>query len=300
MMALACRCGAQWESWVACVAGRKATTDRASQRFRSRFSKSPLYFVEVMEELSIPGGASTFDNSPARSAPPDPAKRFQSAVEVILCTDLLATLVLQGTFYFLGYKPHLILHSSSLLAIFVICNSVFVLATIALILRYREESWRMLIGVDFQWQRELLVALSMIPVLFLATALTGLFFRKFFPELVTEQNPLLSLIKTRGDVFWFLLMVSFSGGLKEEVQRAFVLRRFEKYLGGAYAGLALFTLYFGAAHYLQGWDNAVGAGLLGLLFGAAYIWRQNLLVPLAAHTAYNWIVIFAYWVFGLK
>jgi membrane protease YdiL (CAAX protease family) len=282
------------------ICGAEATEHRDSQRFLSHFSEIPLYFVEVVEKFSIPGGASTFDDSPARSAPPDPGRRFQSAVEVMLCTDLLATLVLQGAFYLLGYKPQLILHSSSLLAIFVICNSVFVLATIALILRYREESWRMLTGIDFQWQRELLIALGMIPALFLATTLAGLFFRKFFPELVTEQNPILSLIKTRRDVFWFLLMVSLSGGLKEEVQRAFVLRRFEKYLGGVYTGLALFTLYFGAAHYLQGWDNAVGAGLLGLLFGAAYIWRQNLLVPLAAHTAYNWIVIFAYWFFGLK
>lgn len=253
-----------------------------------------------MEQLSFPGGAATFNNPPARPAPPNSADRFQSAVEVILCTDLLATLVFQGAFFFLGYRPQLILHSSRLLATFVICNSLFVLTTIALILRHRRESWRTVIGADFQWQREVVIGLCLIPVLLLATALAELFFRTLFPEMVTEQNPLLSLIKTPRDVFWFLLMVSFSGGVKEEIQRAFVLRRFEKYLGGIYTGLTLFTFYFGAAHYMQGWDNAVGAGLLGLVFGLAYIWRQNLLVPLVAHTLYDWIVILGYWFFRLR
>ncbi|HEV8130695.1 MAG TPA: CPBP family intramembrane glutamic endopeptidase [Acidobacteriota bacterium] len=228
------------------------------------------------------------------------ARRFQALLEIIFATDLLATLVFQGIFYFLGFKTSLILRSSRLLAAFVICDSLFVLATIALILRARNESWQTVSGTCSRYLREALIGLALVPALFLATSLVGVFFRKYFPHLVTEQNPLLSMIKTPRDVIWFLVMVSFSGGIKEEVQRAFVLRRFEKYLGGIYAGLAVFTLYFGSAHYLQGWDNAASATVLGLLFGLAYIWRQNLLVPLVAHAAYDWIVVIGYWFIGIK
>ena len=54
-----------------------------------------------------------------------------------------------------------------------------------------------------------------------------------------------------------------AGGLREEVQRAFILHRFERHLGGAAIGLVVFSVAFGLGHLVQGRDAAVITGLLG-------------------------------------
>jgi membrane protease YdiL (CAAX protease family) len=44
-------------------------------------------------------------------------------------------------------------------------------------------------------------------------------------------------------------------------------------------------------------DNAVAAGLLGLLFGILYLRRGSLTGPIAAHAAYNLLTLAVYWTF---
>lgn len=250
----------------------------------------------MREEISKPASlevnsGESGESSPVGSKVSRRWARTQALVEVILCTDLLATLALQGTFALLGYEIHSILRSPRLLAAFLLGNSALIVATIAAILNLRREEWRTLLGRDFQWQREAVIGLYFVPMLFVATASVGLFFSRFLPELVTSENPMLSMIKTPMDMFWFLLTAVTTGGLKEEIQRAFVLRRFEKYMGGIYLGLVLWTLYFGIGHALQGFDNAVGAGVLGLLFGLIYIGRQSIVAPAVAHAVYDSVVV---------
>ena len=46
-----------------------------------------------------------------------------------------------------------------------------------------------------------------------------------------EHNPLEELLRTPGDAAIFAVIVVIAGGVREEVQRAFILRRFERWLG---------------------------------------------------------------------
>ena len=69
----------------------------------------------------------------------------------------------------------------------------------------------------------------------------------------------------------FVVLLMMAGGLREELQRAFLLRRFEQHLGGARVGLVVTSLAFGLGHTLQGWDAAVGTALLGAVWGALYL-----------------------------
>ena len=54
-----------------------------------------------------------------------------------------------------------------------------------------------------------------------------------------EQNPLQDLIDTPRDAALFALVVVVAGGVREELQRAFLLRRFERWLGGARVGVVV-------------------------------------------------------------
>lgn len=65
----------------------------------------------------------------------------------------------------------------------------------------------------------------------------------------------------------FTVVAMVAGGVREELQRGFLLHRFDQSLGGMKVGLAVFSVVFGLAHYTQGWDVAVATGLLGLFWG---------------------------------
>ncbi|MGH9145401.1 MAG: CPBP family intramembrane glutamic endopeptidase, partial [Vicinamibacterales bacterium] len=105
------------------------------------------------------------------------------------------------------------------------------------------------------------------------------------------------LIRTARDAVVFAVVATLAGGLREEMQRAFVLRRFERHLGGAPVGLVIFSVMFGAGHALQGWDAAITTGALGAFWGAVYLRRGSIVAPVVSHSAFNAaeIVRFAVW-----
>ena len=75
-----------------------------------------------------------------------------------------------------------------------------------------------------------------------AVALAGgigvlLAIRYLLPWLHTvEQNPLEGLLGSPRDAWLFALVVLVAGGIREEIQRAFLLHRFEVWLGGGAGG----------------------------------------------------------------
>ena len=68
------------------------------------------------------------------------------------------------------------------------------------------------------------------------------------------EHPLQELIRTPGDVALFAIVVVVAGGVREELQRAFLLHWFERSLGGGGFGVVVTSPSFGAGHLLQGSD----------------------------------------------
>jgi len=128
--------------------------------------------------------------------------------------------------------------------------------------------------------------------------LIGYVFQNYLPQWRSESNPLLALVKTPLDLLVFLFIALVVGGIKEELQRAFILQRFRDDMGRPYIGLATWSLLFGYGHVIQGIDSATGATLFGLLFGFVYLWRKNLIAPMVAHSLYNSFVLIGYWCWG--
>ena len=88
-----------------------------------------------------------------------------------------------------------------------------------------------------------------------------------------------------------------AGGVREEIQRAFLLHRFETWLGGAPLGLLITSAAFGAGHLLQGADAAVATGLLGMFWGVIYLRRRSVIAPMVSHAGFDLLQI-AQAVFG--
>ena len=90
----------------------------------------------------------------------------------------------------------------------------------------------------------------------------------------------------------FIVVVIVAGGVREELQRAFILHRFEQRLGGIHLGLVLFTIAFGALHADQGIDVSIAVGLLGLIWGLIYIRRRSAVLPIVNHAGFNALQVF--------
>ena len=220
--------------------------------------------------------------------------RLLALIEVVIVAvggSLLARNVLQA----LGVPLDQVWEQTPTLFLFMIVEATITLLLVLFFLRIGGEGLKSLGWRGKGLGTETAVGLACVPMLFGATLLVGVFFHVFLPNQVSESNPLLELVQTRSDLALFLISSIYVGGFKEEVQRAFVLGRFERFLGGLPTGLILWSIFFGGGHAVQGIDNAVGAGVLGLLFGVLYVMRRSVVAPIWSHALYDVITLGLFW-----
>ncbi len=137
-------------------------------------------------------------------------------------------------------------------------------------------------------RREVAIGLALTP--FILVAATGgiLLLAALAPSLHNvPDNPFAAMLSTPAQVAMFALVAVVGGGLREELQRAFILRRFEQHLGGGWVGLVIFSTAFGLGHALQGWDTAIVTGLLGAAWGAIYLRRGSAVSSIVSHAGFN-------------
>ena len=101
------------------------------------------------------------------------------------------------------------------------------------------------------------------------------------------DNPLEGFLGTQTGIGMFLVVVIVAGGVREELQRAFLLHRFRGDLGQPWVGLFITSLAFGMGHTLQGLDAAIITGSLGALWGAIYLVRGSAVAPMVSHSLFN-------------
>jgi membrane protease YdiL (CAAX protease family) len=101
------------------------------------------------------------------------------------------------------------------------------------------------------------------------------------------HNPLQDLVRNRRDAVLFGFVVMVAGGVREEIQRGFILHRFEQYLGGGVTGLLIFSALFGVGHLEQGYDVALATAILGAFWGSIFLVRRSILGPMIGHAGFN-------------
>ena len=123
--------------------------------------------------------------------------------------------------------------------------------------------------------------------------------QRFAPALHTvPENPLQALLTSRRNALIFAVVVVIAGGVREEIQRAFLLHRFEQYLGGGTVGVIVTSIAFGSGHLLQGVDAAIATGLLGAFWGIVYLRRRSVIAPMVSHAGFDLLQIVQFLVVG--
>ena len=136
--------------------------------------------------------------------------------------------------------------------------------------------------------QEVRFGLLLVPVVFLAVVVVLNVLRLAAPGLHNVPvNPLEQLAGTPEQAAAFAVVAIFAGGVREELQRAFLLQRFSRHLGGPVVGVVLLSLAFGFGHYMQGWDAVITTGLLGAFWAVLYLRRRSAVAPLISHAGFN-------------
>ncbi|NWG12593.1 MAG: CPBP family intramembrane metalloprotease [Acidobacteria bacterium] len=224
--------------------------------------------------------------------------RLQAFLEVLLLAGLVSSFLASLPFGLTGRGPMALASDAPSVAAFILLEASIVLLLLLLLLHMNQETLKDLGMHRHQWISHLAVGAALVPVLFLVNALVALCFKVLLPKYFLDRNPLIDLIRTPKDLAVFLLAALYAGGIKEELQRAFILNRFRDHLGGAWFGLVVWSIVFGAGHYVQGPQGVVAATIFGLLFGGLYLVRRSLLAPLAAHALYDTTALLGYWFFS--
>lgn len=140
--------------------------------------------------------------------------------------------------------------------------------------------------------REIGRGLALIPALWLLVIVLVYGMNTFLPWLHNvPTNPLEAYMDTPIKAAVFIMVVILAGGVREELQRGFILHRFDQRLGGAWVGLAVFSVVFGIFHLQQGYDAAIAVGLLGVIWGVRYIRRRSIVASMVSHAGFDTVQV---------
>lgn len=219
-------------------------------------------------------------------------RRALAISEVLLCssvpTQLLLQAVMMGVF---GWNPQTRdgQFSLSFVVTMSLADTVLLIGLMVVLTRAHGDSVKELWLGRRPLLRETLLGLALVPWIFLMVVVLLNALRLLAPALHNvETNPMEQLASGGAmNAAAFALVAIVAGGVREELQRAFLLRRFELYLGGARAGVIVLSVAFGLGHAVQGWDAAVTTGALGAVWAVLYLRRRSSVAPLISHAGFN-------------
>ena len=228
--------------------------------------------------------------------------RLIALLEVLACSGLPTQLAIAGALATAGIVPYdseARLQTPYVFAVSLI-DAAAIVGLTAWFLRAHGQRFS---DVMFGGRRtgvEALRGLLHIPVVFLVAVVVMLAIEHTLPWLRNvPKNPFEGLVRSPGDALMFAVVAVIGGGVREEVQRAFTLNRFERNLGGGRVGLVVSSAGFGLGHIIQGRDVAVTTAILGALWGFVYLRRRSIAAPVVSHSGFNAAEIFRYTFYGV-
>jgi membrane protease YdiL (CAAX protease family) len=240
-------------------------------------------------EAQWPAPEAQWPGPEARGPLRDP--RLVALAEVLLCSGVPTQLLLGGFLTVLGWPPTT--ENVGPLLTVLLVDTALLVGLMVLLTHARGERARTLWLGARPVAREVLVGVWLVPAVFVIVVVMLNVLRLWAPWLHNvSDNPLEALAGTSTlEAVLFGVVAILAGGVREELQRAFLLRRFEQHLGGAAIGVIVLSTAFGLGHWVQGWDAAVTTGTLGAFWAIVYLRRRSSVAPIVSHAAFNALMV---------
>jgi membrane protease YdiL (CAAX protease family) len=240
--------------------------------------------------------------------PPDPfrnrergVQRVVALIEVLLCSDYPTQIAIGATLAAFGFGSYASpghLNIAYVVGLSLADSAALVALVLLFLYAHGERPRDVLLGRR-RIAREVALGLPLTLAALGIGIVVLVSVQRFAPSLHTvETNPLAELMRRPRDAWMFALVLVVAGGIREEVQRAFLLHRFDVWLGGGTAGVIVTSVAFGAGHLLQGVDAALATGLLGALWGVVYLRRRSCVAPMVSHSGFDLLQIVQFIVIG--
>jgi membrane protease YdiL (CAAX protease family) len=218
-------------------------------------------------------------------------RRLVAIAEIILCSSVPTQLALGYLLTLGGWSPTTASGALSLpyvLTLSLADTLLLIVLMVVLMHAHGEDATSLWIG-ERSIRREVLLGIGLIPIVFLFVVILLNALRLLFPGLHNvPTNPLEALAgDTAEEAAMFGLLAIVAGGIREELQRAFLLHRFEQHLGGAKVGVIVLSTAFGLGHYVQGWDAVITTGALGAIWAILFLDRRSSVAPVVSHAGFN-------------
>jgi membrane protease YdiL (CAAX protease family) len=217
-------------------------------------------------------------------------ERVAAAGEVLLCSGFPTQLFIIAILALFGVRLQRADGGYNAPYIFALTLADTVLLTLLIwgFLRARRESFRDVLFGARSIGVEALIGVFLVPAALLIVLFVLVLLKAVAPSLHNvAHNPLADLARTRAQAIVFVLVVMIAGGVREEIQRGFILHRFEQFLGGGATGIVVFSLLFGLGHLEQGRDVALATAVLGAFWGVLYLRRRSIAAPMVSHAGFN-------------
>lgn len=226
-----------------------------------------------------------------------PVERLGALLEILLCsgfpTQVLLIVALRG----FGMSPQTadgLLNPQFVFTVSLLDAGLVIGLIVMLLLAHHESPRHVLLG-PARMLKEALVGIACIPLTFLIVVAILALVLTYAPELHNvPRNPLEDMLRNRTDAAIFAVVAMVAGGVREEVQRGFIVHRSGQYLGGGMVGVIGYGLLFGAGHYEQGYDVAIATTALGVFWGLVYLARRSIIAPVVSHAGFNLAQVIRY------
>ena len=230
-------------------------------------------------------------SAPPRDGTTSAQQRVLAILEILLCSSVPTQLALGYLLMLGGFSPTTANGSLSLpyvLTLSLADTLLLIVLMVTLLHAHGEDATTLWMGHK-SVRREALVGVALIPAVFLFVVVLLNALRLLFPGLHNvPTNPLEALAgNSAEDAALFGLLAIIAGGVREELQRAFILHRFEQHLGGGAVGVIVWNTAFGLGHYVQGWDAVITTGVLGAIWGLVFLDRRSSVAPVVSHAGFN-------------
>ena len=221
-------------------------------------------------------------------------QRLLAVLEVLLCSSLPTQILIAGVLGTLGLASRTSDDQLSLtfvVALSLADTAVLIVLMVLLARAHGDSPWLLWRGTR-PLRSEIGLGLLLVPAAVLVEGALITSIRMLVPWLHNvPDNPLEALATDPLGAALFAIVAIVAGGIREELQRAFLLQRFERHLGGATAGVVVLSIAFGLGHALQGWDAAIATGTLGAFWAVLYLRRRSSVAPIVSHAGFNSIEV---------
>ena len=218
-------------------------------------------------------------------------QRLIAGAEILLCSSLPTQILIGGLLEVSGVSSRT--ESGQLSPPFafalLLIDSVVVIALMIALTRAHGESPRAMWLGTRPVVREFALGLPLVPLVFLMVGLVMSGLLRLLPGLHNVTANPIEQLATGGpqDAAMLGVIAILAGGVREELQRAFLQDRFERHFGPPAAGVIVLSTLFGLGHVLQGWDAVIATAVLGAVWASVYVARRSIVVPLVGHACFN-------------